>query len=83
MNVAWPKPLSVIVPRVVEPSLKVTPPVGMPAPGATGTTVAVKVTDWPVLDGFWLDDRFAVVIAGATPCESGAEVLMMKLPSPV
>jgi len=37
--------LSVPVPRTVVPSLKVTVPVGVPAPGATALTVAVKVTD--------------------------------------
>ena len=29
------------------PSLKVTVPVGVPAPGLTAATVAVKVTAWP------------------------------------
>ena len=37
-------PLSVPVPMVVAPSLNVTFPVGVPAPGETGATVAVKVT---------------------------------------
>ena len=40
--------LSVPVPRVVEPSLKVTVPVGVPAPELT---VAVKVTAWPKTEG--------------------------------
>ena len=44
---ATPLLLSVPVPRVVEPSLKVTVPVGVPAPARSGVTVAVKVTDWP------------------------------------
>ena len=34
------------VPSVVVPSRKVTVPVGVPAPGAVTTTVAVNVTDW-------------------------------------
>ena len=38
------------MPSVVAPSLKVTVPVGVPAPGACDT-VAVKVTDWPKADG--------------------------------
>ena len=38
-------PLRVPVPRVVAPSLKVTVPLGEPAPGETGATMAVKVTD--------------------------------------
>ena len=44
LNVALP-PLSVAVPRVVEPSRNVIEPVGVPLPGATAVTVAVKVTD--------------------------------------
>jgi hypothetical protein len=44
LNVAVP-PLSVPVPIVVRPSLKVTLPLGVPAPGAVALTVAVKVTD--------------------------------------
>jgi hypothetical protein len=36
----------------VEPSLNVTVPVGVPAPGAAAVTVAVKVTDCPIVEGF-------------------------------
>ena len=43
--------LSAPVPKVVAPSLKVTVPVGVPAPGADAVTVAVKVTDCPKTDG--------------------------------
>ena len=43
-NVATP-PLSVPVPIGLPPSRNVTVPVGVPAPGATGDTVAVKATD--------------------------------------
>ena len=39
------------MPSVVDPSLNVTVPVAVPAPGATTVTVAVNVTDWPNLDG--------------------------------
>ena len=42
-EVATP-PLKVPVPRVVLPSLNVTVPVGVPAPGEAAVTVAVKVT---------------------------------------
>ena len=38
--------LKVPVPREVLPFLKVTVPVGVPAPGEAAATVAVKVTDW-------------------------------------
>ncbi len=36
------------------PSLKVTVPLGVPAPGATAATVAVNVTRWPKTDGLAL-----------------------------
>ena len=39
------------MPSVVVPSLNVTVPVGVPAPGALTVTVAVNVTDWPKTDG--------------------------------
>jgi len=44
VRVATP-PDSVPVPKVVEPSRKVTVPVRVPDPGATAFTVAVRVTD--------------------------------------
>ena len=44
VNVAMP-PLSVPVPIGLPPSRNVTVPVAVPAPGATGDTVAVNVTD--------------------------------------
>ena len=55
-------PLRVAVPRELEPSLKVTVPVGVPLPGAAAATVAVKVTDWPKTEGF-ADDVTEVVVA--------------------
>ena len=45
VNDAVPVESTVAAPRVVEPSLKVMVPVGMPAPGVTALTVAVKVMD--------------------------------------
>ena len=39
----------------VVPCWKVTCPVGVPVAGGTAVTVAVKVTDWPLLDGFGVD----------------------------
>ncbi len=64
------------------PSLKLTLPVGVPAPGATAVTVAVKVTDWPKTDGFWLEVSAVAVLAWLTTCESTELVLPLKLPSP-
>jgi hypothetical protein len=54
-------PLSEIVPRTLEPSaVNVTVPVGVPPP--VEVTVAVKVTDWPNVDGF-SDDTNELVVA--------------------
>ena len=61
-SVAWPEASSAALPRLVAPSKKVTVPLGVPAAGATATT----------LDGdpvpFALDkaDRVKLVVA-ATP----------------
>ena len=44
-------PMSVAVPRTVEPSLNVTVPVGVPVPGEAGITTAVKTTGWPKTEG--------------------------------
>src|SRR5213080_3148985 len=40
-----------------------TVPVGPPAPGATGATVAVKVTGWPKVEGLGEDPTVVVVSA--------------------
>src|SRR5512143_1706198 len=65
------------------PSLTVTLPVGVPAPGATGATVKFTVTACPTLDGSGLSDVIVVVVsAGLTECEFAAEVLPLKLESP-
>src|SRR5947209_5611955 len=72
LRVATP-PLSVPVPRVVAPSLNVTLPVGVPAPGATGETVAVTVTDCPDTDGLAEDVSVVVV-----PCRTVNSVWVRK-----
>ncbi len=46
-----------------------TVPVGVPAPGATGATVAVNVTGVPNADGFALEPTAVVVDAWDTTCE--------------
>jgi|HubBroStandDraft_4_1064222.scaffolds.fasta_scaffold3233033_1 hypothetical protein len=56
-------PLSGAVPRVIEPFLKVTIPVGVPEP--SGVIVAEKFTDCPELEGF-TDEVIAVAVAGIT-----------------
>jgi hypothetical protein len=73
-------PESVPVPMVVTPSLNVTVPVGVPAPGATAATVAVNVSDWPKTEGFGPVVRATVVVvlAWLTVCETVLELLGPK-----
>ena len=74
VKVATP-PLSIGEPSTVEPSMKMTVPVGVPLPGAVGLTVAVKVTDWPKTEGF-ADETTEVVVASClTVWLTAAEVL--------
>jgi len=53
-------PISGALPNIVLPCLKVTDPVGVRPEAAV--TVAVKVTDWPEIEGF-SEDCNAVVVA--------------------
>src|SRR5207247_3355325 len=62
-NVPWPEPSRVPVPRTVEPSLKVTVPVGVPAPGLFAVTVAVNVTACPDSDGLAEEVTTVAVLA--------------------
>ena len=83
MNVATPAAFRTPVPIVPAPSLNPTLPGGVPAPAEV--TVAVKVTDWPVTDGF--TDDVSVVDVGVVPAavttwDTGAEVLALKAPLP-
>ncbi len=81
-NVAWPEPSRVPVPRVLEPSLKVTVPVAVPAPGLFAVTVAVKVTACPDTEGLAEELTNVVVPAFLTVWVSGLEVLPLKVASP-
>src|SRR5437870_11198399 len=60
MNLAWLELFRVAVPRVLGPSLKVTVPVGVPAPGLFAFTVAVKVTACP--DTEWRSEEVRPVV---------------------
>src|SRR5438445_694456 len=84
VKVAWPE-LRLPVPRVVAPSLKVTVPVGVPAPGATALTVAVNVTGWPNTVGVAEEMTDVDELALLTVWVNGAAVLLLplKLPSPL
>ena len=65
-------PLSVPVPRVVVPSVKVTVPVEV-----EGDMVAVKVTDVPNVDGFRDEANVVVELTLFTVCINAAEVLAL------
>jgi hypothetical protein len=82
VKVACP-PFRELVPRVLEPSLKVTVPVGAAIPGAVTATLAVKVIDWLCADGFTEVVTAVLVPAGFTVWESAAEVLAPKVESPL
>ncbi len=63
--------------------MKVTLPVGVPAPGEVAETVAVKVTDCPSEEGFGAAVKFVAVAALLTTCATaGVDVLVMKFASP-
>src|SRR5262245_5338293 len=67
------------LPSTVAPSRKVTVPVGVPAPGATAASVAVKVTAWRGAAGLTDDVRATAVAARLTVTAAAAEVLSAKL----
>ena len=78
LNVVWPLPFSVPVPRGVVPSLNVTVPVGVPLPPPPATTVAVKVTDCPWADGLISLASVVVVGDGLTIWLTVVDVLALK-----
>jgi hypothetical protein len=65
---------SVGLPRTAVPFLKVTFPFGVPP---ADVTVALKVTDWPKVEGFRLDES-AVAVGACTTWVSAEELLKMK-----
>ena len=67
---------SIPVPSVVEPSVNVTVPVAV-----LGDTAAVRLTDWPKVEGFDDEERSVVVVC-LTFCESVGEVLPALSESP-
>src|SRR3989442_15343950 len=76
LAVVTPPPVdNVPVPSVVEPSLKVTVPVGLAAaalPGELTLTVAVKVTDWPETEGL-VEEATTVVVSALLDRKSVVE----------
>ena len=65
------------LPSTVAPSLNCTVPVA-----AFGETIAVKVTDWPLVDGLAEDDNVVVVDAELTVWLTAALVLAPKVAFP-
>ena len=81
LNLAWcVDALTVPVPSVAVPSLKVTVPLGFPP--KAGVIVAVKVTVCPLFDGFGVDVSVVVVLAWFTFWLTTADVLGVKSTSP-
>ena len=70
------------VPSEVDPSWKVTVPVGEPAPGATGATTTEKVTPCPNTLGFAEEIEVIVVAPLFTVCDNTDELLGLKFVSP-
>ena len=66
VRVATPLAFKVALPSCDVPSMKVTVPVGIPAPGLTALTVAVKVTNWPTAEELADDESVVVVLAWLT-----------------
>ncbi len=62
------------VPSVLLPSLKMTVPMGVPEPGILAVTVAVKVTDWPDLEGLSEETTIVAVWALFTLCIKASEL---------
>src|SRR5438093_13600652 len=84
-QVACADAFSVTFPQtVVAPSrVKLTVLVGVPDPEPVSVTVAVKVTDWPEVDGFNEDVTAVAVDALPIVCVKVADVLALKFASPL
>jgi hypothetical protein len=70
------------LPSVVVPETSVTGPVGFPPPGATGATVAVKITGPPDVSGLLEEKRTVVVAALETVCPPARVPLLEALRGP-
>jgi hypothetical protein len=64
-----------MVARLFEPSMNVTVPVGVPAPGPFAETVAVNVTVCPGNDGFTEETTAVLLPSLVTVCVSTTDVL--------
>src|ERR1051325_4900458 len=75
VKLVWP-PLRELVSKAVAPSLKMMVPVGVPAPGATGLTTAVKTTGWQETMGLVSEVRVTSVSALLTVCARAGELVL-------
>ena len=82
VNAAFAEPSNATVASVVAPSLNTTLPVGVPVPGATADTDAVKVTGWPNTDGDPDDEMTLAVPIWLATSEMVFDVLPVKVASP-
>jgi hypothetical protein len=83
VKVAFPE-LTVPVPKVLSPSMKVTVPDGFKADREVIEIVALKVTDWPYADGLFVDvtDVVVEINAGFTVWVRTGDVLPNQWMSP-
>src|SRR5207244_941271 len=83
LNAILQLPVATLPLQLCVPSLTVTVPVGVPLPGAFTTTVKVKLTAWPVAEGFgeW-PVSVVVVPAAVTVWATPADELPANVPSP-
>jgi len=66
-------------PKLLPSIVNCTVPLGVPVPGATAATVAVKLTACPYTDGFRLDTTVVLLLAGLTTCPPlNVPVLVVK-----
>src|SRR5207244_658538 len=79
---AWPLDPRVTLGWAVPSRRNVTVPVGVPAPGATAATVAVKVTAWPNTVGLGDAATVMALLPWFTVTVLDAEVLLVKVLSP-
>src|SRR2546425_1109587 len=76
-------PAATLALQLCVPSLTVTLPVGVPPPGAFGTTVNVKLTAWPTADGLGVCAVIVVVVpAAGTVWASPVATLPAKFAAP-
>ena len=85
VNVACAEPFkATLAAKVVAPSVKLTVPVGVPAPGAVAATVAVNVTTCPNTEALGDELTVVVLLSLFTTCGEAESVPepLWKLPSP-